>query len=531
MANSLQVRQEPQDPYQILERYKRRYERARGISYLWWPLMEASYHYCVPGRDLFYYPNQVQGAQKNIKVYDTTQVAATTAFVSKVQRALTPPQQIWAYLEAGEEIPEDQQEELNLQLQKATDVIFGYIRSSNFDLAINECYYDLAVGTAVLVINEGDDDMPLLFGSIPLDQVAIEESINHRIETCFRTWKEVRIADIESLWPKAKLTDTMKQQLKEDPAALCKNLIEGMVFEVTDKITPFRYVLWNNDDLMLNEYHESPEFIIFRWSKINNEVFGRGPIINALPSILSLQTAAYFEMTSANLNICKPYMAYSDGVFNPWTFRMAPNTVIPVAPNTNGQFPIQPLPDVANPAFMQLTSADLRMQINKLMFADPLGSITETPTKTATEISIRQNNLAEEIGPIFTRLQQEFLQRVIQRIIYILQKKGLLPRITINGRAITLKYKSPLTVSQGQQDVQVFLQYQQIMQNLMGPEAALVYLDTVKVPTWIANKLGVDPSLLNSEEKMTAFFEARKLEQQQLAVQGAIESGQSAAAA
>lgn len=524
MANSLAVRQEPQDPYQILERYKRRYERARGISLLWWPLMEASYHYCVPGRDLFYYPNQTQGAQKNIKVYDTTQVAATNAFVSKIQRALTPPQQNWAYLEAGEQIPEDQREAINVQLQQATDVIFGYVRASNFDLAIHECYFDLAVGTAVLVLNEGSDSNPLLFASIPLDQVAIEESINHRIETCFRTWKEVRIADIESLWPQAKLTDTMKQQLKEDPAALCKNLIEGVIFEVQDKVTPFRYVLWNNEDLMMNEYHESSEFIIFRWSKINNEVFGRGPIINALPSILSLQTAAYFEMTSANLNICKPYMAYSDGVFNPWTFRMAPNTVIPVAPNTNGQFPIQPLPDVANPAFMQLTSADLRQQINTLMFANPLGNITETPNKTATEIAIRQNNLAEEIGPIFTRLQQEFLQRVIQRIIYILQKKGLLPRITINGREITLKYKSPLTVSQGQQDVEVFMQYQQIMQGLMGAEAALAYLNTVKVPAWIANKLGVDPSLINTEEQMTAFFEARNNEQQQLAIAGAIQN-------
>ena len=517
--------------YDILNQYKRRYDRARAWSYLWWPLMEASYHYCVPSRDLFYYPNQVQGAQKNIKVYDTTQVAATITFVSKVQRALTPPQQVWAYLEAGEDIPEDQKKDADELLQKATDIIFSYIRSSNFDLAINECYYDLAVGTGVLVINEGPDDDPLKFASIPLDQVAIEESINHLVETCFRTWKEVRIIDIESLWPNAKITDAMRAQLKEDHGAIVKNLIEAVIFDVDDKDTPFRYVLWNNDDLMLNEYHESSEFIIFRWSKINNETMGRGPIINALPSILSLQTAAYFEMTSANLNICKPYMAYADGVFNPWTFRMAPNTVIPVAPNTNGQFPIQPLPDVANPAFMQLTSNDLRQQINKLMFADPLGNITETPTKTATEVAIRQNNLAEEIGPIFTRLQQEFLQRVIERIIYILQKKGLLPKLIINGKTIRLKYKSPLTASQGQQDVETFLQYYRILQGIVGPELAMAYINTAKVPVWIANKLGVDPTLVNSEEQMKAFFDARKKEQQQLQIQGAIENaGQPTAA-
>lgn len=517
--------------YTALETYKRRYTRAQGVAYIWWPILEAAYHYCVPNRNLFYYSNQTQGAQKNVKVYDTTQVAATISFVSKVQRALTPPQQVWAYLEAGEEVPEDNQEEVNLALQKATDIIFGYIRASNFDVAINETYYDLAVGTGVLVLNEGPDNNPLIFASIPLDQVAIEESINHRVDTCFRTWSEVRIADIKSMWPNAIITSSMIQMLQDDPGATVKNLVEACIYQVDDEVFPYRYALWNDEDLMLDEKHESSEFIIFRWSKINNEIFGRGPIINALPSILSLQTAAYFEMTSANLNICKPYMAYADGVFNPWTFRMAPNTIIPVSPNTNGQFPIQPLPDVANPAFMQLTSADLRMQINKLMFADPLGSITEVPTKTATEVAIRQNNLAEEIGPIFTRLQQEFLQRVIQRVIYILTKRGLLPRLVVNGREITLKYKSPLTVSQGQQDVQVFLQYQQIMQNLMGPEAALTYLNTVKAPNWIANKLGVDPSILNTEEQMKAFFEARQNEQQQLQLAGAIASGREQSAA
>lgn len=514
-----------------LEKYRRRYTRAQATAYLWWPMLEAAYHYCIPGRNLFYYSNRTQGAQKNVKVYDTTQIAATNSFVSKVQRALTPPQQVWAYLEAGEEIPEDFQEEANLQLQKATNTIFSYMRASNLDLALHECYYDLAVGTAVLVINEGADDNPLLCSSIPLDQVAIEESINHLIETCFRTWKEVRIADIEILWPNATITSMMRQQLEDDPGATVKNLVEACIHEIQDKATPYRYALWNENDLLLDEKHESSEFIIFRWSKINNEIFGRGVIIDALPSILSLQTAFYFEMTAANLNICKPYMAYADGVFNPWTFRMAPNTVIPVSPNTNGQFPIQPLPDVANPAFMQLTAMDLRQQINKLMFSDPLGNVTEVPSKTATEVAIRQNNLAEEIGPIFTRLQQEFLQRVIQRVIYILTKKGLLPKIIINGREISLKYKSPLTISQGQQDVQTFLQYQQIMQQLMGPEAALVYLDTIKAPTWIANKLGVDPSILNSEEKMEAFFTARQNEQQTLQVEGAVQSaGESAAA-
>ena len=507
-----------------LEMYIRRYNRASGVAQLWWPILESAYHYCIPNRNLYYYTNQTQGSQKNIKVFDTTQVAATKSFVSKVHRALTPPQQTWAFFEAGENVSDEEKEEIDKMLQVRTDTLFSYIHASNFDIAINEAYYDLAVGTGVLVVNEGTEDNPLLFSSIPLEQVAIEESINHRVETCFRTWGETRIMDIQSMWPRAKITSTMAQQLKDDPAATIKSFVEACIFSATNTATPYTYCLWNGNDILLEEMHESSEFIIFRWSKINNEVFGRGPIIDALPSIISLQTAAYFEMTAVNLNICKPYMAYSDGVFNPWTFRMAPNTIIPVSPNTNGQFPIQPLPDVANPNFMQLLTVDLRQQINTLMFANPLGDITNTKDKTATEMQLRQNNLAEEIGPIFTRLQQEFLARVVNRCTYILERRGLMEKIIVNGREIKINYKSPLTMSQGQQDVQTFVQYMQVMGQLMGPEISQMYVNTVKYPGWIGRKMGVDATLINTENEVQATLEAKQNEMQAMQVAQAQEA-------
>jgi len=500
-----------------LRQYQRRYDKAKTIAQQWTSLLEAAYHYCIPGRNMFYRTKQSQGEQKNIQVYDTTQVSATKNFVSKIHGALTPPQQSWAYLEASDNVPDEVKHDLNQQLQKYTDVIFHYIRSSNFDIAINECYYDLAVGTAILVCNEGEsEEDPIKFSSIPLEQVAIEESIDHMCETCFRTWGETRIADIPHIWPKARLSSQMADALRLDPNAVTKNLVEAVIYNYKDKKTPYTYVLWHENDILLEEKQESSAFIIFRWAKINKEVFGRGPIIDALPSIMSLQTAAYFEMTAANLNICKPYMAYNDGILNPFTFKLQPNTIIPVSPNHNGQFPIQPLPDVANPQFMQITTMDLRQQINQLMFANPLGPVNDTPTRTATELSLRQRNLAEEIGPLFTRLQQEFLNKTIDRIRYILVKKGLLPnKIKIKGQEVKVKYKSPLTISQGQQDVTTFMNYMQVMQGIIGPEMSVAYLNNTKFPVWLAEKLGVDATLVNSEEQMQEIFQQKQDEMQE----------------
>ena len=496
-----------------IDYYQRRYKHARSKADLWISLLEACYHYTVPSRNLFYWTSQYQGAQKNARVYDTTAIAGVNTFVSKVQGSLTPPQQIWAILEPGIEVPEEDKERVQKYLQQASNIIFDYLRRSNFDLAINECYYDLAIGTAALICNEGTDEDPFLFYSVPLARLAVEENHTGLIDSCYRWWDEIRITDIQVLWPRAVLTATMKQMLLEDPNATVKNFVEGTIF-VKGEDKPYIYILMYEHELLLEEQLVSSPWIVFRWSKVNNEIFGRGPVIEALPSILSLNELARLELASANFNVCKPYMAYSDGVFNPWTFVIEPNTIIPVSPNSSGQWPIQPFPDSANPQFMQLTSNDLRMQINKLLFADPLGPI-EAPQKTATELALRQRNMAEQIGPAFTRLQQEFLSRLINRMVYILQKKGLMDALEVNGRQVQLRYQSPLVAAQGQQDVQNFMQFYQILQATQGPETALINLNPVKFPQWLASKMAVDVTALNTQEEMQAFL-AQQSEQMQM---------------
>ena len=481
-----------------LNYYKRRYDRAFSLAAQWISLQEACYHYCVPSRNLFYQTNQTQGSQKNGKVFDTTSVAATRKFVSKVQSALTPPQQTWAILESGNAIPEDYKTEANEYLQDTTNTIFNYLRRSNFDLAINECYYDLGVGTAVLQVNEGSQSDPLRFYSVPLNQLCFEESINGYIESVYRTWGEVKVQEIKIMWPNVVLPQWIESMFKQYPNATIKSLYEGVIYVVDDK-KPYKYVLWTDSEILIEEADVSSPWITFRWSKTNNEVMGRGPIMDALPSILSLNEIARLELSAANMNVNEPWMGYADGIFNPWTFNIQSNKIIPISPNSAGQPPLIPLPDTSSPQFAQLVISDLRRQINSLLFADPLGPV-EAPTRTATELALRQRNLAEEIGPIFTRLQQEFLGRLIDRIIHILMIKGLLKPLKIDGELIQLQYKSPLVIAQGKQDVMAYMEYVQSLQAAFQGNYAS-YIDPVKVPIWIGEKLGIDKSLLPDAQK------------------------------
>lgn len=526
VINSTQIKKRPRgyanlDEQQRLNAYRTRFRKAQSVADQWISLQEACYHYCIPQRDLFYWTSQTQGAQKNALVYDTTAVAGVRNFVSKIQNALTPPQQTWAMLAAGTSVPEENTEEVNDYLQETNKIIFDHLRHSNFDLAINECYYDLAVGTAALCLNEGPDDNPLIFYSNNLARIAIEESFNTSVETVFRWWDEMRIGDIMERWPNATITQTMQMMYEQDKSAVVKMLTEGTIYDYKTKT--YTYALWYNAEMLLEEEVECSNWIVFRWTKVNNEAYGRGPIMEALPSVLSLNELARLELAAANLNVCRPFMAFSDGVFNPWTFRLEANTVIPIAPNSSGVFPLQPLPATAQPEFYQLTATDLRTQINTLLFNQPFGPI-DAPPKTATEVAARQRNLYEEIGPVYTRLQSEFLARLIKRIVYILQRKNKVRKLEINGHEIMLTYQSPLVYAQGQQDVNTFMQWFQTLAQVQGPEAAAQNVNPTLFPQWLGEKLGVDSSVLNSPEQMTDLFQqqlAQRQQVQQIALQQA----------
>jgi hypothetical protein len=495
-----------------------RYQRAKARAMLWAPILEASFYYSVPFRDRFYRQTQVQGELTNRRLYDLTGVEATKTFVSKLHDTMTPPQVQWGFLELdteGEDFEDEFISEANQALNAYMRKLFKYIHESNFDIIVGEAYFDLAIGTACLVSNFHTLEEPLLYTSIPIDQLAIEEALDGRVKTWFRTWHDIKINEITMKWPNAVLTPSLKQQLSENIDATVKEFIEGVTYNPHDDM-PYSYCLYSLGDnqAVLEEKRKTNPGIVWRFQKTNNEWWGRGPVMEALPAMMRANEMAKIEFASANLNTFRPYMGFSDGIFNPFTFELKPMTVIPIAQvGRDGQLPLIPLPDSSNPQFAQMTILDLRNQINNLLFADPLGPV-EGPAKTATELALRQQNLAQKIGPLFTRLQQEFLWPVIDNAMYILDNSGILPKPKLKGLELKFKYKSPLALSKGQQDMAVLTQYIQLMQGIFGPEVTQLMLNQEKTPYVLAQMLQVDERFLNSPEQLKVA--AQKLQKEKV---------------
>lgn len=506
----------PMPANSLLETLRKRYNSAKYVADLWIPVQQAAYFYAVPFRNRYYLPGkEFQGTMQNSRVYDTTAVEAVTTFVSKIHDTMTPPQVQWGFLEVDETIVDDPSDENNLALIEEAQMIldsymrrlFTYIHASNFDVTINECYYDLSIGTAALVINQIDDNMPFMCTSIPADKLAIEEAVNGNVESWFRTWQNLKIAELNTRWPNIIITPNLQALLASDPDAVVRNIYEGVAY-FANQPKKYLYAVWADNDLLFFQWLESSPGIVWRWKKVNNETWGRGPVMEALPSIISLNEMARVELASANLNTFRPYMGFSDAVFNPHTFKLEPFTIIPISPiGSSGQVPLIPLPNSASPEFAQMTMIDLRMQIKQLLFAEQAQDSRSVQPQTAYELALKQSTLAEKIGPLFSRMQQEFLWPVVKRFAYILNTMGLLPYPNVGGMPIIFKYKSPLALSKGRGDVEKFIQYVQVMQGIMGPDATQVYINPKTTPYMLAEMLQVDERFLNKPDDVAKIMQ------------------------
>lgn len=508
----------------LLEVIQKRANKAKGIADMWASILEACYHFAIPFRNRFYKPKPFQGDLDNTRVFDTTAIEACNTFVSRMQEAMTPPQTQWAYLEVsknqGRDMDEDQLVEAQQLLDEYTRNVFRYIHASNFDVIVNECYHDLAVGTAGIVSNYGDDKCPLRFTSIPIDTLSIEEAADGKIKSWYRTWDDLKIAELPDRWRNIRISREMLHQVEQDPDATVKQIFEGVAYFPTKQSDKYLYAVWAKgcDDFLLCEWRKINPGVIWRFQKTNNEVWGRGPVMNSLPTIISCNEMARLEMAAANLNVFKPYMGWTDGIFNPNTFQLKPFSIIPISPMSQGMLPpLQPIQGATDLQFSQLKIQDLRLQIKTMMFAQEATDTVGIQPQSVYELSLVQNNLAQKIGPLFARQLTEFLEPVFQNVCHILDASGHLLKPELDGMKISFKYRSPLALAQAQRDVEVIGQFVQLINGIYGPELSRLYLNTSNGPFVLAEMLQVNPALLNSPTEVRAA--AQQLAQQMVARQ------------
>ena len=484
----------------IAKSYMARYERAKSKRTNFVDVFEECYEYALPQRESFYY--EVSGQRRDDKIFDSTAVVGVQEFASRLQSGLVPNFARWADLTAGSEVPKEERDAVNNELDEVTDYVFEVLQNSNFAQEVHESFMDLAVGTGVLVCEEGDAINPIRFSAIPLPHVILDTGPDDRIDHVFRERKNIRYDQLTIMYPKGtfneQLVGLMANQSDQTTTVLevvCRDyskLNEEAYLHYAICMTT-KSVIMKRD---MKGVGSNP-FICFRWSKCAGEVYGRGPLFNALSDIKTVNLTVEMILENAQMAISGIYQMEDDGVINVDTINLVPGTIIPKAMGSAGLQPIQAAGrfDVA-----QLQIDRAQNAIKKHLYSEMLGDPNRTPA-SATEVAERMADLSRRIGSAFGRLQIELVQPVLQRVIYILKKQGRIEIPTINGREIKIKSVSPLAQAQANQDISAVSRFLELAQSAFGPEAMQILINSEMTAAYLAKKFGVPDSLIRDEEE------------------------------
>lgn len=390
------------------------YRRALDMRAPWINRWDSAMRYTIPTTD-----------DDMATLFDATASDAADNLAASIYSLLTPPESLWVSL-----VPEGPD---SPDAVAATMALRANLNDSNFYTTIHQCYMDLIVlGTACLFMAENPIGAASAFSftAIPMRDIAI---LNGAVfHTATMPAREV-MEKYPSWTPPTDLRDTIKQD-PETPLRLVQSLIG------TD------FVAWldvggdiENNIVATGKFETNP-YIIFRWSVASGELYGRGPVLRALPDIKTANKVVELVLKNATIAVSGIWQADDDGVINLSNINLTPGAIIPKAVGSSG---LTPLASGADFDVSQIILKDLRERIRHALLADRLGLLSEKEM-TATEILARNADMVRILGATYGRLLHEFIRPLVERGLQILSRRGVIDKIRLHSDA-ELKYIAPIT--------------------------------------------------------------------------------------
>lgn len=158
------------------------------------------------------------------------------------------------------------------------------------------------------------------------------------------------------------------------------------------------------------------------------------------------------------------------------------------------------------------------------MLADQLQP-QDGPTMTATEVNMRQQLIRQLLGPIYGRMQAEYLQPLVTRCFGIAFRAGILaePPEELGDKYASVKYISPLARAQKFEEVTAIQNFVGMtMQSAQADPTVLDNINFDKAARFTGEALGVPSEIIRTEQDV-ADLRQQRAEQQALAQQQAMQ--------
>jgi len=498
-----------------------RYERLEGQRQNWETHWQEVADYMQP-RKADVTKQRARGDKRMEQVFDSSPIQAVELLAASLHGMLTNPSTPEFTLKF-KDVEIDNEDEAKLWLEASTEAMYTAFNRSNFQQEIFELYHDLITfGTACMFIEEDDDDI-VKFSTRHINEVFIAENDKGRIDTVFRRFKISARAAVQKFGDN--VSSDIQGIFKKDPyeeVEILHAVYPRSDFNPKKKDKgnmPFESVYLeykNASELSVGGFKEFP-FVVPRYLKASNEIYGRSPAMTALPDVKMLNEMSKTTIKAAQKQVDPPLLVPDDGFLLP--VRTVPGGLNFYRSGTRDR--IEPLNIGANNPLGLNMEEQRRDSIRAVFYVNQL-MMQQGPQMTATEVIQRNEEKMRLLGPVLGRLQSELLKPLIDRVFAILLRNNMLPQAPefLSGRDIEIEYVSPLAKAQKSSELQSIMRAIEILGSLANVAPVFDYVNFDNLVKHLADIVGVPQKILKSQNEVNAEREqaaAQAAEQQQMA--------------
>ncbi len=464
-----------------------------------------------------------KGDKRHTVIFDGTAIHSLELLASSLHGMLTSSVNRWFALRF-KETAINENDEAREWLENVLDKMYIAISRSNFQQEVFETYFDLiAFGTSCLQIEEDKDDI-IRFSSRHIKEIYISEDAKGMVNCIYRRFKMSAKSTVEKFGidnVSSKTVNIFKKTPFDDIDLV--HVVKPRDIYNPQKMDkqnmPFSSIYFEYDSghiISQGGFKEFP-YVVPRYLKASNELYGRSPGMNALPDVKVLNKMVEVGMKAAQKQVDPPLLVPDDSMLMP--IRMSPGSINYYRSGSRDR--IETLNIGANNPLGLNMEQQRREAISQTFHVDQL-LITENRNMTATEVVQRNEEKMRILGPVLGRLQSELLQPMIIRIFNIMLRNNLLPdapEILLN-QEIDVEYVSPMAQAQRGQELSSIVRGLELFGQIGQVAPVTDYIDPQGLVKHLIKILGLPARMIRSDNEVEELAQQKaEAQQQQMAAQ------------
>ncbi len=514
-----------------------RLERLKADRQTWDSHFESLARVFLPRR-LGFTGERPEGERRTEELFDGTPQQAARGLAAALDGLLKPKTESWVRTKVVDDAL-DKEEEAKDWLQFVDDRMFKAIYNprARFQQASGEVDHDLAVlGTGALFIGEAQNLDRLTFASQDLAGLYIMVDADGMVNALYRARKFTARQAQEFF------VDRLGGQLGKTAGKAIEDKAPDKKLDYVHVVLPRRERDGNSkgnrdlpfasvwidvaDKAVLHEsgFHEFP-FAIPRWDTLSGELYGRSPAMIALPDANTLQAQGETILMAGEYATLPPIFAPSDSIVGPSKLRPGRYTFydLDAAVGQRLSQPIFPMQTGASIPIGREMQNDTRDQVWAAFFRNVLNLPNAGPQMTATEVIQRKEEFVRTIGPVFGRLESDYLAPIVERVFGIMMRAGAFGEVPeiLAGANIRFEFRSPIERVRKQIEAAAALKSVQeigAVAQSTGDPGVLDFIDRDKVAKLIDEANGAN--ILRSDREVEELRQQR-VQAEQAAAQAA----------